>query len=91
MAAEHHILVQPTPVMYGVVYEDNFDVRNTYPPVSDPKDSIAHVRVSTTLALTMAILGSSVLPVSYAFATTGIATGLIISLVCRVICLLRIS
>jgi hypothetical protein len=39
------------------------------------------LRISTTLALIMAILGSSVLPVSYAFASTGIGAGLAISLV----------
>ena len=39
------------------------------------------IRFSTTMALILAIFGSSVLPVSYAFATTGILAGFLVSLV----------
>jgi hypothetical protein len=39
------------------------------------------IRMSTTMALILAILGSSVLPMSYAFATTGILAGFLISVV----------
>jgi hypothetical protein len=41
----------------------------------------ARVRFSTVMALMLAILGSSVLPVSYAFATTGILSGLVMAVV----------
>lgn len=37
--------------------------------------SLARIRFSTVMALMLAILGSAVLPVSYAFATTGIVSG----------------
>lgn len=48
--------------------------------------SVRRIRFSTTMALIMAILGSSLLPVSYAFATTGILFGFIISVVRTISC-----
>jgi hypothetical protein len=43
--------------------------------------SMRRIRWSTTMALILSILGSSVLPMSYAFATTGILSGCLISVV----------
>lgn len=77
--------IQAPPVPYNVVVEDSpVDVDNTYPYAGRNNESTLRIRVSTIMALTMAMLGSSVIPVSFAFATTGILCGLLISLVrCR--------
>lgn len=82
MQAGQNFLVQSAPVSYNVVVEESpVDVDHTYPYTGRNDESTFRVRVSTIMALTMAILGSSVVPVSFAFATTGIACGLLIALV----------
>lgn len=82
MQVGQNVLVQSAPVTYSVVVEDGpVDAENTYPYQGRNDASTFRVRVSTIMALTMAMLGSSVIPVSYAFATTGITCGLLISLV----------
>jgi hypothetical protein len=43
--------------------------------------SVRRIRFSTTMGLIMAILGSAVLPISFAFAKVGILSGFIIAAV----------
>eukprot|EP00892_Ulva_mutabilis_P000015 jgi/Ulvmu1/10013/UM059_0062.1 len=82
MHVEQDVLVQSAPVTYSVVVEDGpVDAEHTYPYQGRNEASTFRARISTTMALIMAMLGSSVIPVSYAFATTGITCGLLISLV----------
>jgi hypothetical protein len=68
---------------YLLTIEDApIDYDHTFPPVR-ANDTPRRAYRSTVLALIMAILGSSVLPVAYAFSKTGIVPGIIISLVRR--------
>lgn len=82
MQTGHDARIQVPPFPYNVVVEESpVDVDNTYPYAGRNDASTFRVRISTIMALAMAILGSSVVPVSYAFATTGVFCGLLISLV----------
>jgi len=82
MQISQDVLAQSTPANYSVVVEDSpVDANYAYPCQGRNGTSMFRIRVSTIMALTMAILGSSVVPVSSAFATTGITCGLLISLV----------
>jgi hypothetical protein len=68
-------------IPYIVAVEDTpLNYEHALPPIR-PDDSPRRLYRSTVMALILAILGSSVLPVSYAFAKTGIVPGILISLV----------
>lgn len=59
---------------YGVITEDA-----PLPPRDDPQGS--RVYFSTIMALVLAILGSSTLPLAYAFVHTGVLMGLLLAFV----------